>query len=64
MQWIETDRNAHKRRDDKDIPPDLKSRLVGCGNFDDAEELRTNSPTGDVDAHNLVLVVCEQQGQN
>ena len=58
MQWIETDKNAHKRRDDKHIAPDLKSRLVGCGNFEDTDGLRTDSPTGDVDAHNLVFSWC------
>ena len=46
MQWIETDRNSHKRRDDKHIPPELKSRLVGCGNFEDVKGLRTDSPAG------------------
>ena len=51
MQWIETDKNAHKRRDDKHILPELKSRLVGCGNFEETDGLRTDSPTGDVDAH-------------
>ena len=58
MQWIETDKNAHKRRDDNKIPPELKSRLVGCGNFEDVEGLRTDSPTGDADAHNLVFSWC------
>jgi hypothetical protein len=58
MQWIETDKNAHKRRDDKHVPPDLKSRLVGCGNFEEVDGLRTDSPTGDVDAHNLVFSWC------
>ena len=45
MQWIETDKNAHKRRDDKHIPPELKSRLVGCGNFEETDGLRTDSFT-------------------
>ena len=61
MQWIETDKNAHKRRDNVQVPPDLKSRLVGCGNFEElgtADGLRTDSPTGDVDAHNLVFSWC------
>ena len=31
MQWVETDKNGFKRRHDKSIPPDLKSRLVGLG---------------------------------
>ena len=58
MQWIETDKNAHKRRDDKHVKIDLESRLVGCGNFEDTDGLRTDSPTGDVDAHNLVFSWC------
>ena len=52
MQWVETDKNAHKRRDDKSVTPELKSRLVGCGNFEETKGLRTDSPTADVDAHN------------
>ena len=36
----------------------MKSRLVGCGNFEETEGLRTDSPTGDVDAHNLVFSWC------
>ena len=55
MQWVETDKNAHKRRDNITVPMELKSRLVGCGNFEDTDGLRTDSPTGDVDAHNLVF---------
>ena len=35
MQWVETDKNAHKRRIDNQVPAVLKSRLVGCGNFED-----------------------------
>jgi hypothetical protein len=58
MQWVETDKNAHKRRDGKYMEPLLKSRLVGCGNFEDTEDLRTDSPTGDVDSHNLVFSWC------
>ena len=55
MQWVETDKNAHKRRSDNKVPPLLKSRLVGCGNFEDTDGIRTDSPTGDVDSHNLVF---------
>ena len=58
MQWVETDKNGFKRRNDKSIPADLKSRLVGCGNFEETDGLRTDSPTGDVDAHNLVFSWC------
>jgi len=58
MQWIETDKNAHKRRTNNAVPPLLKSRLVGCGNFEETTGLRTDSPTADVDAHNLVFSFC------
>ena len=58
MQWVETDRNAFRRRDNKDVKPDLKSRLVGCGNFEETEDLRTDSPAGDSDSHNLVCSWC------
>ena len=34
MQWVETDKNAHKRRDNITVQMELKSRLVGCGNFE------------------------------
>ena len=63
-QWIETDKSAHKRRD-KDfvkVPRLLKSRLVGCGNFEDTDGIRTYSPTADVDAHSLVLSWAAQAG--
>ena len=58
MQWVETDKNAHLRRHDKAVEQLLKSRLVGCGNFEDCEGLRTDSPTGDVDTHNLIFSWC------
>ena len=44
MHWVEVDKNAHKRRDSKHVEPLLKSRLVGCGNFEETEGLRTDSP--------------------
>ena len=58
MQWVEVDKNAHKRRHNKRVPPLLKSRLVGCGNFEETEGLRTDSPAGDVEAHNIVFSWC------
>ena len=62
MQWVETDKNAHKRSakhgNGKPVEMLLKSRLVGCGNFETVKNLRTDSPTGDVDQHNLVFSWC------
>ena len=60
MQWVETDKNAHRRRnkDYKAVPALLKLRLVGCGNFENTDGIRTDSPVADVDAHNLVASLC------
>ena len=58
MQWIEVDKKAHARRDGVDVEPELKSRLVGCGNYEETDGLRTDSPTADVDAHNLCFSWC------
>ena len=60
MQWVDTDKNAHLRRD-KDyvsVPAKYKSRLVGCGNFETTEGRRTDSAAGDVDSHNIVCSWC------
>ena len=57
MQWVDTDKNAHLRRD-KDyvsVPAKCKSRLVGCGNFETTDGRRTDSAVGDVDSHNYRL---------
>eukprot|EP00973_Karenia_brevis_P073451 10205037-Karenia_brevis.AAC.1 len=58
VQWVETDKNAHKRRANKTVPMALKSRLVECRNFEDTTGLRTDSPTSDVDVHNSVFSWC------
>ena len=58
MQWVETDKNAHKRKLNKKVKPDLKSRLTGCGNYGTTEGLRTDSSTADVDSHSLVFSWC------
>ena len=52
MQWVETDKNAYRRREHKIVKLDLKSRLVGCGNSGETEGLRTDSPAGVNDSHN------------
>ena len=51
MERIEVDKNAHLRRDSDSVsvPAKYKSRLIGCGNFETTEGLRTDSPAGDVD---------------
>ena len=55
-QWIETDKNEHKRRvGGPYVPQALKSRLVGCGNFEDTDGVRTDSPTCDLEGQNLLF---------
>lgn len=60
IQWAETVKDAHKRRD-KDyeaVSPLLKSRLLGCGNLEETDGLRTDRPVADVDARSLVPSWC------
>ena len=62
IQWIEVDKDAHQRwnNDYSLVPPKNKRRLVGCGNFETAEGLRTDSLAADVDSHNIVCSWCVQ----
>ena len=52
-QWIETDQNEHLIRPGKKHAPTLKSRLVGCGQFEDRQGIRSDSPTCHVEGLNL-----------
>ena len=55
-QWIEIDKAEHKRREGGGyVPPEFKSRLVACGNFEDTPNIRTDSPTCDLEGVNLVI---------
>ena len=62
MQWVDTDENACLRRDNDSVsvPAKCQSRLVGCGNFETTEGLRTDSSARDVDSHNIVCSWCAQ----
>ena len=62
MKWADTDKNAYLRRDNDytSVHAKYESRLVGCGNFETTEGLRTHSPAGDVDSHNIVCSWCAQ----
>ena len=54
MQWIDTDQNEHLIRPGTKHVPKFKSRLVGCGQFEDRTGIRSDSPTCDVEGLNLV----------
>ena len=62
MQCTEVDKDAHQRihNDYVSAPAKYKSRLFGCGIFETTEGLRTDSPAGDVDSHNIVCSWCAQ----
>jgi hypothetical protein len=56
LQWIETDKNDHKRRAGGPyVAPSFKSRLVSRGDLEDATGVRTDSPTCDLEGQNLLL---------
>ena len=54
MQWIEVDKNAHKRVDGMEVEPLYKSRRVARGDLEDAH-VRSDSPTCDVEGQNLIF---------
>ena len=53
-QWIETDQKDHLKRAGQYHEPDLKSRLVACGQHEDTKGIRADSPTCDVEGLNLI----------
>ena len=55
MKWVGAHKNAHPRRDNDyvSVPAKYKGRLVGCGNLETTQGLRTDSPAGDVDSHKI-----------
>ena len=60
-QWVDTDKHEH-RQGTPGYTPKYKSRLVSCGNFEDASGLRSDSPTSDSEAHNLVAAFAASHG--
>ena len=62
MQRVDTDKNAHLRRDnDYDcVLAKHKGRLVGYGDIETTEGLRTDPLAGDVDSPNIFCSWCAQ----
>ena len=50
-QWVDTDKNAHLG---EGHDAEFKSRLVACGQFENCPEVRTDSPTCDVEGLNML----------
>ena len=57
-QWIEVDKNEAKRKPGEEpLPPIYKSRLVGRGDLEKGiENIRSDSPTCDIEAQNLIFM--------
>ena len=59
--WVDTIKNTHEKHK-PDYVPEFKSLLVSCGNFEDAEGVRTDAPTSDIETHALVAVFAACHG--
>ena len=56
LQWIEIDKNEHKRREGGlHVAPLFKSRLTSRGDLEETAGARTDSPTCDIEGLNLLL---------
>ena len=53
--WVDTIKNIHEKHE-PDYVPEFRSRLVSRGNFEDAEGVRTDALTSDIETHALVAV--------
>jgi hypothetical protein len=54
--WIDTDRNAHQRRDGgRLVTADYKSRLGGRGDLEGINGQRKDSPIAEIESHNLLF---------
>ena len=56
LQWIEIDKNEHKRREGGPlVAPLFKSRFVNRGDLEETTGVRSDSPTCDIEGLNLLL---------
>ena len=59
--WVDTITNIHEKHK-PDYVPEFKSRLVSCGNLVDAEGVRTDAPTSDIETPALTAVLAACHG--
>ena len=58
-QWIDNDKNEHLKRPGQKHTPLFKSRLVARGDLEQSySDIRTDSPTAEVEALNILLAWC------
>ena len=56
LQWVDIDKNEHKRREGgPHVAPLFKSRLVSRGDLEETTGVRTDSPTCDIEGLNILL---------
>ena len=56
LQWVDIDKNEHKRRKGgPHVAPLFKSRLVSRGDLEETTGVRTASPTCDIEGLNILL---------
>ena len=56
LQWVDIDKNEHKRREGGPyVAPLFKSRLVSRGDLEETTGVRTDSPTCDIEGLNILL---------
>ena len=62
--WVDRYRNEFNRRacNPDNVPLDLKSRLVGRGDLETLDGVRTDSPTMDSEGHNLIFSFAASKG--
>ena len=63
LQWVDIDKNEHKRREGgPHVAPLFKSRFVSRGDLEETTGVRTDSPTCDIEGLNILLswVSCER----
>ena len=54
--WVDTDRNSHlQRKGGPVVQADYKSRLCGRGDLEGIDGLRKDSPTAEIESHNLLF---------
>ena len=61
MKWVDAIKNIHEQHK-PDFEPEFKSRLVGCGNFEDATGVRTDAPTSDLETRSIVAAFAVAEG--
>ena len=61
MKWVDVVKSIHEPHK-PDFVHDWTSRLLGCGNFEDAAGVRTDAPTSDLETLSIVAAFAASIG--